>query len=153
MAEARSTDGGTFEGLTAEERAALKERTAELKTQAKRSKAADKAKQDEADLVAKLAEMPDADRLIGERLHALVKEEAPQLAPRLWYGMPAYSKDGSVLCFFQAASKFDARYATLGFNGGARLDDGAMWPTSYALLELGHDEEQRIRELLRRAVG
>ncbi|HEY8318862.1 MAG TPA: DUF1801 domain-containing protein [Amnibacterium sp.] len=153
MAEASSTESGKFDGLTADERAALKERTAELKAQAKRAKAADKAQQDEAELLAKIAELPDADRVIGERLHAMVKEEAPQLAPRLWYGMPAYAKDGAVLCFFQAASKFDSRYATLGFNAGARLDDGPMWPTSYALLELGDDEEQRIRELLRRAAG
>ncbi len=153
MTGAAGDDGATFGGLTAGEKAALKERTAELKAQAKRSKAADKAQQDEADLLAKIAELPDADRTIGERLHAMVKEEAPQLAPRLWYGMPAYSKDGAVLCFFQAASKFGVRYATLGFNAGAQLDDGAMWPTSYALLELGDGEEHRIRELLRRAVG
>ena len=153
MAEAASTEGATFSGLTADEKAALKERTAELKAQAKRAKAADKAQQDEAEQLAKIAELPDHDRVIAERLHAMVKEEAPQLAPRLWYGMPGYAKDGAVLCFFQPASKFGARYGTLGFNGGAQLDDGPMWPTSYALLELGDDEERRIRELLRRAAG
>ena len=149
----RTDEGAKFDGLTADEKAALKERTVELKAQARRAKAADKAKQDEDDLFAKIAELPEADRVIGERLHALVKEEAPQLEPRLWYGMPAYAKDGDVVCFFQNASKFKARYATLGFSDKARLDDSTMWPTAYALTELTAANEKRIAALVKRAVG
>jgi uncharacterized protein YdhG (YjbR/CyaY superfamily) len=130
--------------FTAEERVAMKERARELK----RSRAADGA----AEVHAKIAEMPEPDRVIAERLHALITETAPELAPRTWYGMPAYAKDGKVVCFFQSAHKFTARYATLGFNDAANLDDGAMWPTSFALRELGPAEEAAIVDLVSRAV-
>ena len=100
-----------------------------------------------------IAAMPEHDRAMAERFHSIVKSTAPSLTPRLWYGMPAYAKDGKVLCFFQSASKFKARYATFGFEETAALDDGTMWPTSYALTELGDDEEARIEELIRRAIG
>jgi uncharacterized protein YdhG (YjbR/CyaY superfamily) len=134
-------------GFSAEERAAMKER-------AKEQKAARSGKTDgEADIRAKLAEMPEPDRSLGERLHALIRETAPDLTPRTWYGMPAYAKDGKVLVFFQAAAKFGARYATLGFNDVAQLDDGPMWPTAYALVDLTDEAEARIRELVRRAVS
>ena len=132
-------------GFTAEERAAMKERTRELK--------AEKNKADgESDLIAKIAEMPKADRVMAERLHAIVKDTAPELTPKTWYGMPAYAKDGKVVCFFQSAAKFKARYATFGFNDAAKLDDGAMWPTSFALQELGDAEERKIRALVKKAV-
>lgn len=137
--------------FTAEERAAMKERATEVKAE-RRAKTAGKA-DPEADLLAKIAEMPEADRVIAERLHAIVKEEAPELTPRTWYGMPAYAKGGKVVCFFQAAAKFSARYATLGFNDTAQLDDGAMWPTAFALTGLDAAEEARIRALVKRAAG
>ena len=104
-------------------------------------------------MLAKIAEMPEADRAMAERLHAVVKASAPDLSPKLWYGMPAYAKDGKVVCFFQSADKFKSRYATFGFNDAANLDDGAMWPTSFALKELTPDEEARIGELVKRAVS
>jgi uncharacterized protein YdhG (YjbR/CyaY superfamily) len=133
-------------GFTAEEKAAMKERARELR--------AEKGKADgEADVLAKIAEMPQSDRVMAERIHAIVKANAPDLVPRTWYGMPAYAKDGKVLCYFQSAEKFKARYATLGFSDNANLDDGAMWPTSYALKELAADEEARIAELVRRALA
>lgn len=100
-----------------------------------------------------IAAMPEHDRAMAERFHSIVRKTAPSLTPRLWYGMPAYAKDGKVLCFYQSASKFKARYATFGFEETAALDDGTMWPTSYALTELGDDEEARIEELIRRAIG
>jgi uncharacterized protein YdhG (YjbR/CyaY superfamily) len=131
------------EGFTAEERAAMKERARESKG----------AGEGESAVLAKIAEMPPPDRRMAERLHAIVRENAPVLAPRLWYGMPAYAKDGKVVCFFQAADKFKARYATLGFNDHAQLDDGAMWPTAFALEELTAAVETTIAELVRRAVG
>ena len=132
-------------GFTAEERAAMKERARELK--------AEKNKADgESDLLAKIAEMPKADRVMAERLHAIVKDVAPELSPKTWYGMPAYDKDGKIVCFFQSAAKFKARYATFGFNDKAKLDDGAMWPTSFALKELGDAEEKKIRALVKKAV-
>jgi len=130
--------------FTAEERAAVKERARELK----RSRAADGA----AEVHAKIAEMPEADRIIAERLHVLITETAPELAPRTWYGMPAYAKDGKVVCFFQSAAKFKARYATFGFNDAAALDDGAMWPTAFALTELTTADETRLGELVKKAV-
>ncbi|MFN8638075.1 MAG: DUF1801 domain-containing protein [Dehalococcoidia bacterium] len=142
-----TADAGAF---TEDERAAMREYAAERKIAARRSPAARKA-EGENDVLAKIAEMPQPDRAIAERLHVLIKEAAPQLVPRTWYGMPAYALDGNVLCFFQNAAKFKARYSTLGFNDAARLDDGAMWPTSYALLELTPVEEARITELVRRA--
>jgi uncharacterized protein YdhG (YjbR/CyaY superfamily) len=137
--------GETSAGFTAEERAAMKERAAELK--AERSKA-----DGEAALLAKVAEMPEPDRSMAERLHAIVKDAAPSLSPKTWYGMPAYAKDGKVLCFFQAASKFEARYATFGFNDVANLDEGAMWPTSFALKKLTPAEEKKIAALVKKAV-
>jgi uncharacterized protein YdhG (YjbR/CyaY superfamily) len=146
---ARTTDdtAGTF---TDEERAAMRERSEELRKAKRRgSKKAD----GESDLLAKIAEMPDADRVLAERIHAIVKEAAPDLEPKTWYGMPAYAKDGKVLCFFQSADKFKARYATFGFNDNAVLDEGAMWPTSYALVKLGAAEENAVSKLVRKAVG
>ena len=139
--------GKASEGFTAEERAAMKERVKELKAEAS-GKAGG-----EAVVLAKVAEMPEPDRRMAERLHAIIKASAPALAPRLWYGMPAYAKDGKVVCFFQGAHKFKARYATLGFNDHANLDDGAMWPTAFALKELTAAEEATIAELVRRAVS
>jgi uncharacterized protein YdhG (YjbR/CyaY superfamily) len=133
-------------GFTAEEKAAMKERAAELK--ANRSKA-----EGEADVLAKIADMPEPDRGMAERLHALVKAEAPDLVPRTWYGMPAYSKGDKVLLFFKPASKFKSRYSTLGFSDTATLDDGGMWPTDFALTQLTKAEERRISELLKRALG
>jgi len=136
-------------GFTDDERAAMKERAAELKRAAKKGAGAD----DEAEVLAKIAELPAGERALAERLHALVKAAAPGLVPKTWYGMPAYSRDGKVFCFFQSATKFKTRYATLGFSAEARLDDGNMWPTSFALLKLGPAEEARIKALLERALG
>jgi uncharacterized protein YdhG (YjbR/CyaY superfamily) len=132
-------------GFTAEEKAAMKERARELKAAAGKADA-------EKDVLAKISEMPTADRVMAKRIHAIVKENAPDLSPRTWYGMPAYSKDDRVVCFFQGASKFKARYATLGFNDKANLDQGNMWPTSFALTELGAAEEKKIGALVRKAV-
>ena len=143
----------TSEGFTAEERAAMKERAQELKAEARRGPRADKAEAGESAVLAKIAEMPEPDRTMGERLHAVIKASAPALSPRLWYGMPAYAKDGKVVCFFQSARKFDARYATLGFNDAANLDEGAMWPVSFALKELSATGEARIGALVKRAVS
>jgi uncharacterized protein YdhG (YjbR/CyaY superfamily) len=140
----------TSKGFTDEERAAMKERAKELKAEARAEK--DK-EQGESDVLAKIAEMPEPDRAMAERLHAIVKANAPALAPKTWYGMPAYAKDGKVVCFFQSAHKFNARYATLGFNDTANLDEGAMWPTSFALKELTATEEARIVALVKKAVG
>lgn len=136
-------------GFTAEERAAMRERARELKAAARpRAGGAN----EEGAVLARIAAMPAADRAMGERLHALVRATAPGLAPRLWYGMPAYAKDGKVVCFFQGAQKFKTRYATFGFSDKAALDEGHMWPTAFALKELTAADEARIRELLRRAV-
>jgi uncharacterized protein YdhG (YjbR/CyaY superfamily) len=139
-------------GLTAEERAALKETIKERKAAARRGPGA---KADgERDVLAKIAEMPPPDRAMAERIHAVIKASAPDLSPRTWYGMPAYAnKDGKVVCFFTAASKFNERYATFGFNASAKLDDGNMWPTSFALKELTAAEEARIVALVKRAVS
>ena len=147
-----TTRGTTSEGFTAEERAAMKEYARELKTSARRGSRATKA-DGENDVLEKIAEMPEPDRVIAERIHAIIKDTAPDLAPRTWYGMPAYAKDGNVVCFFQPAAKFKARYATLGFSDKANLDDGAMWPTSYALTELTAADEARIAELVKQAVS
>ena len=138
------------EEWTDEERAAMKERTRELRASARRG--ADKEDGERA-VLAKIAEMPESDRVMAERLHALIKASAPELTPRTWYGMPAYAKDGKVLCFFQAADKFKARYATFGFNDTANLDEGSMWPTSFALKELTPADEERIGALVKQAVG
>jgi uncharacterized protein YdhG (YjbR/CyaY superfamily) len=134
-------------GLSAEERAALKERTEELRREARKADG-------ESALLEKIAEMPEADRAMAERLHAIIKASAPGLSPKTWYGMPAYaSKDSKVVCFFQSADKFKARYATFGFNDTANLDEGAMWPTSFALKELTAAEEERIAALVKKAVS
>ena len=137
-------------GFTDEERAAMKERAKELKAEARTNK--NKA-EGESDVLAKIAEMPEADRVMAERIHAIIKASAPALAPKTWYGMPAYARDGKIVCFFQSAQKFNARYATLGFNDIANLDEGAMWPTAFALKELTAAEEARISELVKKAVS
>ncbi len=147
---ATSTTGKASEGFTDEERAAMKERAQELKAEARR----DKNQADgESDVLAKIAEMPEPDRAMAERLHTLVKASAPALSPRTWYGMPAYTMDGKVVCFFQSAQKFKTRYATFGFSETANLDDGAMWPTAFALKELTAAEEARIGALVKQAVS
>jgi uncharacterized protein YdhG (YjbR/CyaY superfamily) len=138
------------EGFTAEERAAIKERAQELKAEARANK---KKADGEREVLARIAEMPAADRAIAERLHAVITTSASSLVPRTWYGMPAYAKDGKVLCFFQSAAKFKTRYATLGFNDGATLDDGTMWPTAFALTELTAADEARIAALVKQAVS
>jgi uncharacterized protein YdhG (YjbR/CyaY superfamily) len=134
----------TFTGLSDEERAALKDRVQELKTEARRGSRADKAAAGERDVLAKIAEMPQPDRARAERLHALITASAPALLPKTWYGMPAYAKDGKVVCFFQSGQKYNSRYSTFGFQDPANLDDGAMWPTAFALTELTATEEARI---------
>jgi len=139
----------TFEGFTDEERAAMKQRTQELKAAARRGGKAD----EERAVLAKIAELPEPDRALAERLHAIVKASAPALSPKLWYGMPAYAKDGKVVCFFQPAQKFKTRYATFGFNDTANLDEGAMWPTAFALTELTAADEARIGALVKKAVS
>ena len=140
----------TSDGFTAAERAAMKERAKELKAEARAEK--DKAA-GERDLLAKIAEMSEPDRTMAERIHAVVKASAPELWPRTWYGMPAYAKEGKVVCFFTPASKFNERYATFGFNATANLDEGNMWPTSFALKELTAAEEARIGALVKKAVS
>ena len=137
-------------GFTAEERAAMKERAKELKAEARRD--ADRAEGERA-LLEAVAAMPGPDRALAKRLHAIVKASAPALSPKTWYGMPAYAKDGKVVCFFQSAQKFKSRYATFGFNDAANLDEGAMWPTSFALTELTATEEARISALVKKAVS
>jgi uncharacterized protein YdhG (YjbR/CyaY superfamily) len=149
-AKSTSASGKKSKGFTDEERAAMKERARELKAEARASK--NKA-EGESDVLAKIADMPEADRALAERLHAIVKASAPALSPRTWYGMPAYAKDGKVVCYFQSAHKFKSRYATLGFNDAANLDEGAMWPTSFALTELTATEEARISALVKKAVN
>jgi hypothetical protein len=151
MAERRSATKAS-KTFTDEERAAMKERAKEVKAAGRRGSRAAKA-DGESDVLAKIAEMPEADRVMAERLHALVRKSAPDLEPRTWYGMPAYAKGGDVVCFFQSAQKFKSRYATLGFSDKANLDDGAMWPTSYALTKLTGAEEKRIRALVKQAVS
>jgi uncharacterized protein YdhG (YjbR/CyaY superfamily) len=138
-----------FEGLTDEERAAMKERTRELKAEARASRDRETG---EKDVLAKIAELPEPDRAMAERLHAIVTASAPALSPKTWYGMPAYAKDGKIVCFFQAADKFKSRYATFGFDVAANLDDGAMWPVAFALTELTAAEEARIAALVSKAV-
>jgi uncharacterized protein YdhG (YjbR/CyaY superfamily) len=139
---------GTSKGFSAEEKAAMKECAQE----AKRGRGASKA-DGESDVLAKIAEMPDSDRAMAERLHELIKASAPELSPRTWYGMPAYAKAGKVVCFFQSAGKFKSRYATLGFSDNANLDDGDMWATSFALKELTAAEEKKIGKLVKTAVS
>ena len=148
---AKSTIGKASRGFTDEERTAMRERAQELKAAARRGPRAGKA-DGESDVLAKIAEMPEPDRAMAERLHAIIKASAPALSPRTWYGMPAYAKDGKVVCFFQSAQKFKTRYATFGFNEAANLDEGAMWPTSFALKELTTAVEARIAALVKKAV-
>lgn len=143
----------TPEGFTQEERGAMKERARELKASARRGSRAAKAAEEAAAVVAKIADMSEGDRVLAERLHAIVTDAAPDLAPKLWYGMPLYAKDGRVVCFFQSAQKFGTRYATLGFSDKAELDDGSMWATSYALTEPAIADEARIAALVRQAAG
>jgi uncharacterized protein YdhG (YjbR/CyaY superfamily) len=144
---AKRTAGKASKGFTAEERAAMRDRAKELK-------AAAHGKSDgEGDVLAKIAEMPNADRHLAERIHAIVKAAAPALSPQTWYGMPAYAKDGKVVCFFQSAQKFKARYATFGFSDKANLDEGDMWPTSFALKKLTPADEARISALVKKAVS
>ena len=142
----------TFDGFSDAERAAMKEHARDLKRSARRDPR--KAKADgEADVLAKLAEMPESDRVIGERLHAIITANAPALTPKLWYGMPAYARNGKVVCHFQCAQKFNTRYATLSFSDPANLDDGAMWPTAFAVTALTPADEARIGALVRQAVS
>jgi uncharacterized protein YdhG (YjbR/CyaY superfamily) len=152
QSSARSTTAATrkSDGFTAEERAAMKERSKELKTAAR---AKNGNADGESDVLAKIAEMTGADRAVAERVHAIVKASAPDLSPRTWYGMPAYAKDGKVLLFFKPAEKFKTRYATLGFSDRANLDEGAMWPVEFALKELTATEETRITALLTKAMS
>jgi uncharacterized protein YdhG (YjbR/CyaY superfamily) len=139
-----------FKGFSDEERAAMRERAQELKAEARanRDKAAG-----ERDVLAKIAEMPEPDRAMAERLHAIIKASAPALSPKTWYGMPAYAKEGKVVCFFQSAQKFNSRYSTFGFQDAANLDEGAMWPTSFALTKLTPAEEAQLRALVKKAVS
>jgi uncharacterized protein YdhG (YjbR/CyaY superfamily) len=141
---AKRTAGKASKGFTAEERAAMRERVRELKADTSDG---------ESEVLAKIAEMPEPDRAMAERLHAIIKASAPGLSPRTWYGMPAYAKDGKVVCFFRPAQKFKDRYATFGFNDKANLDDGAMWPTAFALKELTAADEARLGALVKKAVS
>ncbi len=151
-AKSTTATGTKFEGFTDEERGAMKDRAQELKAAARRGPRAGKA-DGESEVLAKIAEMPGQDRALAERIHAIVKASAPALSPRTWYGMPAYAKDGKVVCFFQSGQKFKTRYATFGFNDAANLDDGAMWPTAFALTELTAAAEARIGTLVKKAVS
>ena len=144
-ATSTTADGTTSKGFTDEERAAMKERAQELKAEARKADG-------ESALLAKIAEMRGSDRTMAKRIHAIVKASAPDLSPKTWYGMPAYAKDGKIVCFFQSAEKFNARYATFGFSDEANLDEGAMWPTSFALKKLTAAEETKIKALVKRAV-
>jgi uncharacterized protein YdhG (YjbR/CyaY superfamily) len=145
---AKSSTAKKYDGFTAEERDAMKERAKELKSSSRGAKP-----DGESDVLAKIAEMAEPDRVIAERLHAIVKASAPSLTPKLWYGMPAYAKDGKVVCFFQPAQKFKSRYATLGFSDDANLDDGTMWPTAFGLAKLTAADEKKIGALVKKAVS
>jgi uncharacterized protein YdhG (YjbR/CyaY superfamily) len=149
---AKSVTGKASKGFTDEERAAMRERAQELKAAAGRGPGA-KQMDGESDVLAKIAEMPEPDRAMAERLHAIIRASAPALSPRTWYGMPAYAKGGHVVCFFQSAQKFKTRYATLGFSDKANLDEGAMWPTAFALKRLTAAEEAKVAALVKRAVS
>jgi len=151
-AKSTTAIGKTVKGFTDEERVAMKERAQELKAAARRGPRADKADGESA-VLAKIAEMPEPDRAMAKRLHAIVKASAPALSPKTWYGMPAYAKDGKVVCFFQSAKKFKTRYASFGFSDAANLDEGALWPTAFALVELTAAEEARIGALVKKAVS
>jgi uncharacterized protein YdhG (YjbR/CyaY superfamily) len=145
----KNTQKPAKSAFTDEERAAMKERAQEVKAAARRGRGAD----EEGEVLAKIAEMAEPDRVMAERVHAIIMASVPDLSPRLWYGMPAYAKGGNVVCFFQPALKFKARYATLGFSDKANLDEGTMWPSSYALAELTPADEEKIGELVKRAVS
>ncbi|MEV6267343.1 DUF1801 domain-containing protein [Kribbella sp. NPDC051936] len=147
-----SVTTGKYEGFTAEERAAMKDHAREQKNAARRSSRADKAAEAVRDVLAKIAEMQDSDRLLAERVHAVITSSAPALAPKLWYGMPAYALDGKIVCYFQSAEKFKARYATLGFSDQANLDQDTMWPTTFALTQLTPAVEAHISTLTKQAV-
>jgi len=149
-AKSATVTGKAVKGFTDEERAAMKERAQELKAEARRGPRGKKA-DGEADVLAKIAEMPEPDRAMAERLHAIVQASAPALSPRTWYGMPAYAKEGNVVCFFQSAHKFKARYATFGFSDKANLDEGTVWPVAFALKELTAADEIRIGALVKKA--
>jgi uncharacterized protein YdhG (YjbR/CyaY superfamily) len=151
-AKSTSATGKTSKGFTDEERVAMKERLQELKAEGRRGPRAAKADGESA-VLAQIAAMPEPDRALGERVHAIIKASAPALSPRLWYGMPAYTKDGKVVCFFQSAAKFKTRYATFGFQHDANLDEGAMWPVAFALKGLTAAEEARIAALVKKAVS
>ena len=151
-AKTATLNGKPVKGFTDEERVAMKERAQELKAEARRGPHATKA-DGEGDVLAKIADMPEPDRAMAERLHAIVKASAPALSPRTWYGMPAYAKDGNVVCFFQSAHKFKARYAMLGFSDKANLDEGTVWPVAFALKELTATDEARIGALVKKAVS
>src|SRR6202142_579404 len=151
-AKRATVPGKAFRGFTDEERVAMKERARELKTEARRGPRSKKA-DGEGDVLAKIAEMPEPDRAMAERLHAIIKASAPALSPRTWYGMTAYAKDGNVVCFFQSARKFKTRYATLGFSDKANLDEDTLWPTVYAVKELSAAEEAKIVALVKKAVS
>jgi uncharacterized protein YdhG (YjbR/CyaY superfamily) len=148
-AKSTTANDPKYEGFTDEERGAMKDRAQELKATARRGKEAD----EESAVLAKIAEMPEPDRAMAERIHEVITASAPALSPKLWYGMPAYAKDGKIVCFFQPAQKFKSRYATLGFNDPANLDDGTMWPTAFALMKLNADDEARIVALVRKAAS
>jgi hypothetical protein len=151
-AKSTSAIGKTSKGFTDDERVAIREHLKELKAEGRRGPRADKADGESA-VLAQIAAMPERDRALGERLHAIIKTSAPALSPRLWYGMPAYAKDGKVVCFFQNAAKFKTRYATFGFQHEAKLDEGAMWPVAFALTGLTAAEEARIAALVKKAVS
>jgi uncharacterized protein YdhG (YjbR/CyaY superfamily) len=151
-AKSAPVTGKAVKGFTDEERIAMKERAQELKAETRRGLRAKKA-DGEGDVLAKIAKMPEPDRAMAERLHAIIKAIAPALSPRTWYGMPAYAKDGNVVCFFQGAHKFKARYATFGFSDKANLDEGTVWPVAFALKELTADDEVRIGALVKKAVS
>jgi uncharacterized protein YdhG (YjbR/CyaY superfamily) len=151
-AKSTTATGKTSEGFSDEERAAMKERAKELKGEARRGTRAAKADGESA-VLAKIAEMPEPDRAMAERLHEIIKASAPALSPKTWYGMPAYAKDGKVVCYFTPASKFKERYATFGFNAEANLDEGTMWPTAFALKQLTAADEARIAALVKKAVS
>ena len=150
MADTKAKKKKTSTGFTAEEKLAMKERARELKAEARGARAREEG---ERDLLEKVAEMPKADRVMAERLHALVQANAPDLVPKTWYGMPAWARDGKVVCYFQSAAKFNARYATFGFNDAAMIDSGAMWPTSFALKELTAADEAKLGKLVKKAAS
>ncbi|GIW91716.1 MAG: hypothetical protein KatS3mg109_2148 [Pirellulaceae bacterium] len=152
MGRSKRAGDGEQDGFSAEERAAMRERAQELKATARRRRPA-KQEEEARAVLAKIAELPEPDRTIVTRLHTIITANAPTLAPRLWYGMPAYAKDDKVICFIQSAQKFNTRYTTLGFSDGALLDDGAMWPTAFAITELTPAAEAQIAALVRRAMG